>query len=294
MKGFKSFPEKTELAFSPGVSVIVGPENAPPGTTVLEAQVRFENVPPGNYRLFAGKIDSGDGQALRVQVTGGSVTEVICFAEDTLITTARGDRPVQEMEVGDLVMTRDNGLQALRWTGRRQLCGETLTRQERLRPVRIAAGALGDGVPATDLMVSPQHRVLLRSRIANRMFGAAEVLCPAKHLLDLPGIEIVADLAGITYVHLLFDRNEVLFSNGAEAESLFTGPEAFRAVTAEQLAEILSILPDLPQGRDPVACCRPVITGKQGRKLVERHRRNSKPKVECPQALWLAQNGKAS
>ncbi|WP_238991672.1 Hint domain-containing protein [Gemmobacter caeruleus] len=264
------------------VSLQVAPEDAPAGTTVQEVTVTFHDVAPGTYRLFAGETNSGDGEALRVAATDGMVTEVICSGPGTLILTPAGDVPVQDLAVGDLVQTRDNGLQAIRWIGSRRLCRDTLARQDKLRPVRIGAGTLGEGVPAADLLVSPQHRVMLRSRIAVRMFGVPEVLCPARHLLALPGIEIAGDLDEVTYTHLLFDQHEVVFSNGAETESLFTGPEAIRSVSPEQRAEILAIFPDLPATRDRSACCRTVITGRQGRKLVERHQRNRKPMVEDP------------
>ncbi|MDT9702188.1 Hint domain-containing protein, partial [Streptomyces sp. P17] len=83
-----------------------------------------------------------------------------------------------------------------------------------LRPVRIRAGALGAGVPARDLVVSPQHRVLLRSGIARRMFGASEVLVAAKQLLALDGVELASDLDSVTYVHFLFDRHQIVQSEG--------------------------------------------------------------------------------
>lgn len=75
---------------------------------------------------------------------------------------------------------------------------------------------MGAGIPDRDLLVSPQHRVLVRSAIAQRMFGSSEVLVAAKQLLQLPGISLAEDVAGVSYVHLLFDRHEIVVSNGAE------------------------------------------------------------------------------
>lgn len=277
---FRLFNSNGSPTSVPSVSVVVAPENAPAGTTTMQVTVTFHNVAPGNYRLFAGEMDSGDGQALRIQVSDGHAVETVCFADGTMIMTSKGCVPVQELEVGDLVQTRDHGLQAVRWIGSRRLSRQILGRHERLRPVRIAAGALGQGVPVRDLMVSPQHRVMLRSRIAMRMFGETEVLCPAKHLLPLPGVEIAEDLDEVTYTHLLFDRHEIVFSNGAETESLFTGPQALRSVTPEQREEILTIFPNLAEISETYRCCRTVINGRQGRKLVQRHQKTCRPIVE--------------
>lgn len=70
-----------------------------------------------------------------------------------------------------------------------------------------------------DLLVSPQHRILVRSKVAQRMFGKQEVLAAAKHLLTLDGIEIADDVQETTYYHILFDRNEIVYADGAEAET---------------------------------------------------------------------------
>lgn len=161
-----------------------------------------------------------------------------------MIDTREGARPIEELRAGDQVLTVDRGAQALRWTGSRSL---DLRGNEHLRPVRIAAGALGQGLPLADLVVSRQPRVLVRSAIARRMFGADEVLVAAKHLVSLPGIEVVEDAAQVTYIHLLFDRHELVTSNGAVSESLFTGPEALKGVSEAARAEILGLFPRLAE-----------------------------------------------
>ncbi len=94
------------------------------------------------------------------------------------------------------------------------------------------AGALGPGHPARPLVVSPQHRILVRSAIAQRMFGSAEVLVAAKQLLSLDGIDVAQDLETVEYFHILFDRHEIVFAKGTETESLYTGPQALRGIAA--------------------------------------------------------------
>ena len=96
-----------------------------------------------------------------------------------MILTEAGEMPVERLVPGTRVMTRDNGLQELRWTGSRVVDAAMLDQNPNLRPIRIAAGAQGNGLPRRELIVSPQHRVLVRSRIAQKMFGAAEVLVAA-------------------------------------------------------------------------------------------------------------------
>ena len=201
-------------------------------------------------------------------------TNVPCFASGTMIETDRGPRAVEDLAAGDLVRTRDNGLQSIRWTGQRALSAADLEANPRLQPIRIRAGALGQGLPATDLVVSPQHRVLVRSKIAQRMFGADEVLVAARQLCQIAGIDVAGDLAEVTYHHIMFDRHEVVLSNGAETESLFTGPEALKSVGAAARAEIFILFPELAEAGHVPVSARVLPSGRLGRKLVVRHVRN--------------------
>lgn len=206
------------------------------------------------------------------------VYDVPCFSAGTLIRTAQGEVAIETLKVGDMVETRDNGLQPIRWVGSVHLGPQDLQRAPNLRPIRIRAGALGRGVPQTDLLVSPQHRVLLRSKIAERMFGTREVLVAAKQLLQVEGIDIATDVAEVTYLHMLFDRHEVVVSNGAETETLYTGPQALLGVGEEAREEIFALFPELrahpgerPQG------ARPMPSGRMARRMVVRHVQNAKP-----------------
>lgn len=208
--------------------------------------------------------------------------DVTCFTTGTLIDTDRGPRPVHLLRVGDLVRTRDHGMQPLRWLGGRQLSGADLGGNPRLHPIRIAAGALGPGLPARDLVVSPQHRILVRSAIAQRMTGSAEVLIAAVHLLGHPGIARVQAQEGVGYWHLMFDRHEIVFAEGAEAESLYLGPMALAAMTDDAIEELHALFPELVSaGRDREAqpTARPVMRGKPVQKLIERQVKNFKPLV---------------
>lgn len=204
---------------------------------------------------------------------------VPCFTAGVSLETGRGPVAIEDLAVGDLILTRDHGLQPVRWIGSRVLSTADLARSPNLRPIRIRAGALGNNVPSSDLVVSPQHRVLVRSKIAQRMFGAIEVLAAAKQLLHLDGIDIADDLSSVEYFHILFDRHEVVISNGAETESLYTGKEALKAVGPAARAEIFALFPELREGGGPLPAARLLSSGKQARKLAMRHARHGRPLV---------------
>lgn len=205
--------------------------------------------------------------------------DIFCFAAGTLILTDRGEVPVQSLSVGARVMTRDNGLQEIRWIGSCAVTAAGLARNPRLRPIRIRAGALGAGKPSSDLLVSPQHRILVRSKIAQRMFGTDEILVAARQLLPLDGIEIAEDMGGVEYVHILFDRHEIVLSNGAETESLYTGPEALKAVGPAAQEEIFTLFPELRDHDCAWLPARPLVPGRVARRFAGRHAAKGRPLV---------------
>lgn len=273
-----------------GVDIV----NSWPGDTVTVNVAGVGNITytgitfylPGGVRVFT----PTDGQVLQagtlvsttwVNTQGPLLVGDLgppCFVAGTLIETATGTVEVQALRVGDAVLTRDNGPQPVRWLGLRTLSAGDLSDDPSLRPVRIRSDALAPGVPASDLLVSQQHRVLVRSRIAERMFGAEEILVAAKHLCDLDGIDICADCDGVTYVHILFDRHEVIYSNSAETESLYAGPMVLGSLDRDGVNEVLKLFPDLGLG-GAVPPARDLAPGRMGRKLAWRHARNEKPLV---------------
>lgn len=203
-----------------------------------------------------------------------------CFTTGTLIQTRLGPRRIEALSPGDMILTRDNGMRRLVWIGRTRLDRHWLDLQPNLRPIRIRAGALAPGIPARDLTVSPQHRILVRSNIAANMFGEIEILVAAKHLTGLPGIEVIDPPEGVTYWHMLFDGHEVVQSNGAWTESLFTGPQAMESVGEAARREILTLFPQLAAPDFTPRSARRLLTGREGRKLAERHIRHARSLVQ--------------
>lgn len=209
-------------------------------------------------------------------------TVSVCFARGVRIETAVGAVPVERLSVGTLVRTRDRGLQPIRWIGARKIGQADLTRHPNLRPIRIRAGALGQGTPLADLVVSPQHRLLLRSRRVRQMSGSDEVLAAAKQLVLVDGIETAGDMTAVEYWHFLLDTHEIVFANGAEAETLYAGPQALRSVDPCARDEILSLLPQMcrpDHGNVPVPA-RPFLSGRQTRRLARTHRKAGNCLVE--------------
>jgi Ca2+-binding RTX toxin-like protein len=170
---------------------------------------------------------------------------VLCFVSGTLIKTQRGDVTIEDLTVGDLVYTMDNGYRPIRWIGNRIVDETELTLRPKLKPVYIRAGALGNNTPEIDLKVSPQHRVFVRSKIAMRMFGTREILIPAIKLVELDGIYQLRDCTDVTYWHVMFDAHEIVLSNGALTESLFTGPEALLGISLDAHKEITALFPQV-------------------------------------------------
>ncbi len=248
------------------------------------------NGPDGTKETFADPlltarltelVDYGDWN-MRVHDIRDFKGEVVppsvpCFVGGTLIDTPDGPRVIEDIRVGDLVWTQDHGAQPVRWVGSRRMGEALLTIFPKLRPIRIGAGTLGAGVPASDLFVSPQHRILVRSKIAERMFGKSEVLIAAKDMLEWPGVALAEDLHDFSYHHLLFDRHELIRANGLLSESLFTGEQALIAVGAEARTEILTILPQLQTTHHIPAPARSLEKGHRVRHMIQRHLKSDKP-----------------
>lgn len=130
----------------------------------------------------------------------------LCMAE-TLIATAQGEMPVTALQPGDKVLTRDNGLQAIRRV-------ETLT-PDSPAAVLIAKGALGKGMPYRDITLCADQRVLVTGEMAAMLFDTTEAVVPARHLIGLTGVSHARAQA---MVNLAFDHDEVVLVNGCWAE----------------------------------------------------------------------------
>lgn len=138
-----------------------------------------------------------------------------CFVAGTPILTPGGWRSVCALEVGDLVETLDHGAQPILWRQHRTVSG-----RGPFAPVRLRTGFAGND---EDLLLSPQHRVLLSHPRAEMLFSSSDVLIQSQHLLAHPDVTR-EKCDEVTYVHLLFAQHEILSARGAAVESLHLGP----------------------------------------------------------------------
>ncbi len=152
------------------------------------------------------------------------------------IATPRGEKPLEALQPDDRVITRDNGLQKIRWIGRRRLSGEDLQCAPHLWPFLIRAGALGEGLPERDMLVSPQHRLLLS--------GGCEGLVAVRRLTMMQGIYQTKS-PDTTFIHFMCERHEMVLLNGIWMES-FQPKERMPDITgAAQRDEICELFPEL-------------------------------------------------
>ena len=179
---------------------------------------------------------------------GGSFTysiienvTIACFAAGTRLLTPTGLMNVAELCVGDPVMTLDHGAQPVRWIADRHVSGRGA-----FAPVCFAPGAIGND---TTLRMSPQHRVLLTGWRCELLFDTDEVLCAALHLCD--GDQIYREPCdSVCYYHVMFDRHEIVFAEGARTESFFAG-EYISAADHVLYEELLTLFPEIESGTHP-------------------------------------------
>ncbi len=152
------------------------------------------------------------------------VDDVPCYTDGAMVETPDGPVAIEDLKIGDLVLTKDNGPQPIRWVGSRVPAEVELAFFPEFRPVVIEENALGDGVPNARTALSPLHRVVIDSMRANLLFGMGEVLASAKNLINGTTIHRDPSLRPV-YRHILLDEHEILFVNGLEAESLYPGTD---------------------------------------------------------------------
>lgn len=244
-------------------------------TVVIDSQTN------NSVGVFIEEEQSANSETGHVNETVGIVAfengVIPCFANGTLIQTPTGPVDVATLKVGDLVETADNGSQRIRWVGRRRLNETDLSQNDRFRPIRIIAGALGQNLPTRDLLLSRQHRMFVCSKVAERMFGKSEVLVSAAQLTALPGIFIDHSVKAVEYIHLLFDDHQLVFAEGAQSESLYLGTEAHKMLSPAGRSEIETLFPNLPDVCGTLQPARYMPPGRLQKRLMARHLKNDKP-----------------
>ena len=224
-------------------------------------QAPYYTVPPGStFTPTEGReglaSNSSDGIASAEAYSG-----VICFAPPTRIATVDGPVPAGQIRPGDMVMTLDHGPRPVRWVSRTLVQFEGLN--DPARPILIRRGAFGQNLPDRNMMLSPQHRVLLTGPGLRK-----GVLAPARGLLPVPRIRIVRGISEISYVHIYLDDHAILSAEGVPAESFYPGRMALRTLSPQDRDALTAVLP-----KRPFPQARPFVTHSKTVRLVTRHRK---------------------
>ncbi|HKL05570.1 MAG TPA: Hint domain-containing protein [Roseovarius sp.] len=229
----------TDGARSFTITLIEVGEGAPP------LLMFFDEIPPANTEMWVvhHSVESNRHPASTGPETGG----VICFTPGTRIETPEGPRLVEELREGDRVQTKDNGAQEVQWIGSRRMSGARLFAMPHLRPVRIRAGALGIERPDQELLVSPEHRMLIKGDVARALFNTPEVLVTARDLINNGSIAVDVHMREVTYYHLLLPDHQILWANGVETESFHPASTALSTLAPEDRARLLGLDPMLEQ-----------------------------------------------
>jgi hypothetical protein len=194
---------------------------------------------------------------------------VICFTPGTRLATPAGPVQVEALREGDMVDTVDGGAQEILWIGHRRLGGAQMHAMPDLRPIRIRAAALMDGRPDADLVVSPRHRVLLKGRAADALFGTSEVLVAAEDLVNDATVTRDRTLREVTYIHLLLPRHHIVWANGVETESFHPASTDLRTVDPLQFDRLARIVPGVEaRPRDYGEAVRRELTRAEARALL--------------------------
>ena len=207
----------------------------------------------------------GPGSSGQSSIGAGDLASPPCFTPGTRILTPQGYRPVEDLKVGDLVETRDAGAQPLCWVGEVALSGQDLQRRPEFRPVRIKAHAFGPGRPGRDLLLSPQHRILLSDWRAELFRGEAEVLAASVHFVDGVNVKRAPCYAGIRYLHIMCDTHQIVLADGLETETFLPGQAALASVPRAAADEVLELFPELATAGAAPLPARPVLRGWEAR-----------------------------
>ncbi|MGB5558134.1 MAG: Hint domain-containing protein [Paracoccaceae bacterium] len=211
------------------------------------------DVPPADTDLW---VVYAMTEPYLTSVRAGSPAGTICFTPGTRIATPDGPCLVEDLQEGDRVCTRDSGAQQVLWVGNRRITGARLHALPHLRPIRLRANVLGQDEPDADLIVSPDHRILLKGRMSEALFNTDEVLVAAKDLVNDSTITVDHAIRSVTYIHLMLPAHQIVWANGIETESFNPSLAALREIEPVQRRRLFDCLPELEQ--DPTAYGMPV------------------------------------
>ncbi|MGI9390918.1 MAG: Hint domain-containing protein [Boseongicola sp.] len=233
-----------------GFSITIGSNNT--GNNTTTAFVTNQPMVPGQTYEFTSEGNIGNN--------GRPYSEFVCFTLGTKIRTPNGELRIEDLSIGSLVETLDDGPQSVKWIGQR-----TVPAVGKFAPVIIREGTLG---ATADLVVSPNHRILVLGRAPQVILGLDGALVAAKTLVN--GASIQRRSTGfVTYFHLMFDRHQIVWANNCLSESLFLGERALSGLDHDQRVELFELFPELKKSksRQRAMPARPLATTYEGRAL---------------------------
>ena len=202
----------------------------------------IDDVPPRDTDLWIVR-HTIDAQTMREETQ--TPQGVICFTPGTMILTPYGPRAVESLREGDRVQTKDNGSSEILWLGKREITGARLMAMPALAPVRLRAGALDKDVPDAGLLVSPDHRIILRGARARALFNAEEVLVTARDLIDDHAIMRDYSVKKVTYIHMFLQQHEVVFANSVATETFHPASAALASMHAPEKNRLFERMPEV-------------------------------------------------
>ena len=177
-------------------------------------------------------------------------TSVVCFTSGSEVETPLGVRKIDELNIGDLVLTKDNGPQSIRWIGSRTISSTELMASPKLRPVVIPKDSFGLGIPRRDVKISRQHRVLVHQENLSTLFGDSEVLLPAIGFEKAGKASIDHTCQDVTYIHVLFETHQIITCDGLQSESFHPGKFGVSCLAENAREELFNLFPDLSGNLD--------------------------------------------
>jgi autotransporter-associated beta strand protein len=214
----------------------------------------------GTVRIHLAKGESFAGDVFHLQSDGGSglfitETEQPCYCRGTLILTDRGERLVEELEIGDRLVTLAGAQRPIKWIGRRGYAGRYILGRQDILPICIKPGALGDGVPRRDLWISPLHAMFLEN-----------VLIEARDLVNDVSIVQATQVEEVEYFHLELDTHDVIIAEGAPSETFIDDGSRMMFRNAHEYA---LLYPNEP--RNPPRFCAPRLNAGYEVEAARRH-----------------------
>ena len=192
-----------------GVSVVDTETVLVFGNGLYSTPTGFMPTAAGTYQWNAAYSgDDNNKAATDIDDPTEQVTVAPCYCSGTLILTDRGEVPVEDLAIGDKVVTLSGVAQAIRWIGRRAYDGRFIAGNRQVLPIRIAPGAIADGVPARELSVSPNHAMYIDG-----------LLVQAEHLINRVTIAQAEAVEAVEYFHIELDDHDIVFAEGAPAET---------------------------------------------------------------------------